>query len=146
MFVRPDSQQLQSIVAGINRARQAQPNGVFRTMGDVLATPELTVVSPFLSLNTRAQIERGLTDEAVERIPRQVLSLLKTDEPRMVIYSFGQSLKPAERSLVTLGNYYNICTNYQITGELVTKTVLRFEEAPYKPRTVVESFSILPPQ
>ncbi|MCF7763683.1 MAG: pilus assembly PilX N-terminal domain-containing protein [Verrucomicrobia bacterium] len=146
VFVRPDSQQLQSIVAGINRARQAQPNGVFRTMGDVLATPELTVVSPFLSLNTRAQIERGLTDEAVERIPRQVLSLLKTDEPRMVIYSFGQSLKPAERSLVTLGNYYNICTNYQITGELVTKTVLRFEEAPYKPRTVVESFSILPPQ
>ena len=82
----------------------------------------------------------------MERIPRQVLSLLKTDEPRMVIYSFGQSLKPAERSLVTLGNYYNICTNYQITGELVTKTVLRFEEAPYKPRTVVESFSILPPQ
>ncbi len=146
VFVQPDSPQLRSIVTGINRARQDQPNGVFRTMGDVLATPELTVVSPFLNLNTRAQIERGLTDEAVERIPRQILSLLKTDEPRMVIYSFGQSLKPAERSLVTLGNYYNICTNYQITGELVTKTVLRLEEAPYKPRTVVESFTILPPQ
>lgn len=146
VFVQPSSPQLSSIVAGINRARIQQPKGVFRTLGDVLATPELTVASPFLNLNSRQQIERGLTDEAVERIPQQIMSLLKTDEPRVVVYSFGQSLKPAERSLVTSGNFYNICTNYQITGELVTKTVLRMEDAPYKPRTVVESFTILPPQ
>ncbi len=83
---------------------------------------------------------------AVERIPQQILSLLKTDEPRIVIYSFGQSLKPAEHSLVTSGNFYNICTNYQVTGELVTKTILRIEDAPQKPRAVVESYNILPPE
>lgn len=146
VFAQPSSVQLSAIVNGINNARVRQPNRVFRTMGDVLATPELTVASPFLNLRTRQQIERGLTDEAVERIPQQIMSLIKTDEPRMVVYSFGQSLKPAERSLVTSGSFYNICTNYQITGELVTKTVLRIEDAPYKPRTVVENFSILPPQ
>lgn len=144
VFIPPNSTQLVSIVRGINRARALQPNRVFRTIGEVLSTPELTLGSPFLNFSTARRIERGLNDAAVERIPQQILSLLKTDEPRIVVYSFGQSLKPAERSLVTSGNFYNICTNYQVTGELVTKTVLRIEDAPQRPRTVVESYNILP--
>ena len=85
VFAQPSSLQLNTIVTGINNARARQPNRVFRAMGDVLATPELTVASPFLNLSRQQQIERGLTDEAVERIPQQIMSLLKTDEPRMVV-------------------------------------------------------------
>lgn len=146
VFVQPSSPQLQKIVDGINRTKLQRPRGVFKTVGEILATPELTMDSPFLNLSSSKQIERGLTDAAVERIPQQILSLLKTDEPRIVVYAFGQSLKPAERSLVTYKGFYNICTNYQITGEFATKTVLRIEDAPQKPRAVVESFTILPPE
>ncbi|MBM3834194.1 MAG: hypothetical protein FJ403_13185 [Verrucomicrobia bacterium] len=146
VFIPPNSTQLVSIVRGINLARAQHPRRTFQTMGEVLAAPELTVASPFLNLSTQRRIERGINDVAVERIPQQILSLLKTDEPRIVVYAFGQSLKPAERSLVTSGNYYNICTNYQVTGELVTKAVLRIEDAPHKPRAALESFNILPPE
>lgn len=144
--VTPVTPQIRSIVQGINRTRAQYRNGLFRNMGDVLATPELTIASPYLNLTTPQRLERGLTDAAVERIPQQILSLLKSDEPRIVVYAFGQSLKPAERSLVTSSRFYNICTNYQITGELVTKAVLRVEDTPEKPRVVVESYGIVYPE
>jgi hypothetical protein len=143
------SRELQSIVTGINRVRDARPNRVFENLGDVLASPELTVASPFLKLtglsNPLAQKTGFPRDEVVERIPQQVLSLLKSDEPRIVVYAFGQSLKPAQGSIVTSANFYNICTNYQITGEVVAKAVLRIDDAPKRPRVVVESYNILPP-
>jgi hypothetical protein len=146
IFIEPISTQLVAIVNGINLTRARQPNGAFLTLGDILATPELTIASPYLNLTTQARIERGVTDAAVERIPQQILSLLKTDEPRLVVYAYGQSLKPADRSLVTAAGFFNLCTNYQITGETVTKTLLRIEEAPHRPRVVVESYNILPPE
>jgi hypothetical protein len=122
----------------------------------VLAAPELTIASPFLNTN----VNKGtLTEAAYERIPQQILGLLKgADEPRFVIYSFGQSLKPAERSLVTgSGQFFQLCTNYQVTAEVATRTVVRVEGLPKYPpsftpqkpsnlRAVVESFNILPPE
>ena len=146
-FIEPNSLQLLRLVDGINRTKARQPGQYFRTIGDILATPELTVASPFLNTADARQIQRGLTDLAVERIPQQILSLLKTDEPRIVLYAFGQSLKPAERSLVTLApKFFNICTNYQVSGEFVSKAVLRVEDAPEKPRVVMENFTILQPE
>jgi hypothetical protein len=81
----------------------------------------------------------------------------------VAVYAFGQALKPADRSLVTVATVnppiFNLCTNYQVTGEFATKTVLRFEELPPEPlspkvgapvaqkmRAVVESFTVLQPQ
>jgi hypothetical protein len=87
-------------------------------------------------------------DEAVERIPQQILSLLARDEPRFVVYAFGQSLRPAPRSLTTSANFYNLCTNYQITGEVITKTTFRVEgdvTGPEPLRAVVENYKVLPP-
>jgi Tfp pilus assembly protein PilX len=149
VIISPSSPELQRIVDGIGRMKARQTNQVFQTMGEILATPELTVASPFLNFTnlTPTQFQRSFTDAAVERIPQQVLSLLKSDEPRIVVYAFGQSLKPAERSLVTMApQFFNICTNYQVTGEFVAKSVLRIEDAPEKPRVVMESYSILPPE
>jgi hypothetical protein len=121
---------------------------VFEHVGDVLSAPGLTVQSPFLR-SAGQQVPKVWVDEAVERIPQQIMSLLKRDEPKFVVYSFGQSLRPAPHSLVTSADFYNLCTNYQITGEVITKTTFRVEgelRNPNNPlRAVVESYNVLPP-
>ena len=66
-----------------------------------------------------------------------------------MVYAFGQSLKPAPRSLTTDPDFYHMCTNYQITGEVITKTTFRVEGSPMDAqnplRPVVEKYEILPP-
>ena len=82
----------------------------------------------------------------VERIPQQTLSLLKVGLPQFVIYSWGQSLKP--KSLYSGGNVNltGICTNYEITGEFLTRTVCHVIGDPTAaaPKIVVDNFNIEP--
>ncbi len=60
------------------------PNQLFQRVGDVLATPQLSVASPFLNTNSLSTLSaNGITDEALEIIPTQLLPLLRLD-------SFGQ--------------------------------------------------------
>jgi hypothetical protein len=138
-FIQPNSTQLRQIVDGINATRATRPQHIFQHMGDVLATPQLSVASPFLTLNNPTN-----TDVTVERIPQQILSLLQPDDPRVVIYSFGQALKPAENSLVMSGTHFRLCTNYQITAETATKAVVRFEGGTNNPHAIIESYSVIP--
>ncbi|MDX1953525.1 MAG: hypothetical protein SFY81_15230 [Verrucomicrobiota bacterium] len=151
LIVQPNSPQLRAIVRSLNDTRNQVTNGVYLNIGDILRAPGLSVNSPFLNLSVGQlnQLRHGLTDDVVERIPQQIMSLVRTDEPKFVVYAFGQSLKPAERSLTTTAQFYNLCTNYQITGEVATKTVFRIEGdvrgQNAQPRAVVESFSVLPP-
>jgi hypothetical protein len=155
------------IVAGINNARANTnvsapifPNQVFHRLGDILSVPELTVASPFLAPmplpTSTAAAALPLNDAAVERIPQQILGLLKADSvPRFVIYSFGQTLKPAPRSRVTSGTFFGMVTNYQITAEVATRSVIRFDGVPpyqygvpppiANLHPVIESFNVLPP-
>ncbi len=126
---------LQQIVNGINAQRAAivtngtvqalYPGQVFTRLGDILSTPQLTVASPFLKTNGTT----ALNDAAYERIPQQIMSLLRVGTPRYVIFAYGQSLKPADHSILTSGGpgILGMCTNYQITGEVATRTVVRFE-------------------
>jgi hypothetical protein len=133
---------LVQIVAGINATRTNAPSGTFQRLGDILTTPELTVKSPYLNLN----YTNAINDAMYERIPRQILGLLQCEQsPRFVIYSYGQALKPAEHSLVTSGQYFGLCTNYQVVAETVTRTVVRIEGGAKNPKAVVESFNVLPP-
>jgi hypothetical protein len=182
-FIDPATPQIATIVESINYARQRQlqivpnpnpaanpsatweyiisrnpisgrTNTVFQHLGDILGAPHLTVQSPFLN-TSGDQPKSVLTDRALEYIPQQIMSLLQRDEPRFVVYAFGQSLKPAPRSLTSDPNFFHMCTNYQITGEVTTKTVFRVEgdlPVPGNPLTannplhaVVESYEILPP-
>lgn len=156
---------LARIVSGINRTRgntndpamPVFPNRVFRRLGDLLSVPELTVASPFLSIPAPpARPNLPLNDAVFERIPQQILGLLKCDPtPRVAIYAFGQTLKPAPRSRVTSGPYFGMVTNYQITAEVATRAIVRFDGVPAylygtpSPITnlhpVIESFNILPP-
>jgi hypothetical protein len=175
VFIEPGTSQISNIWAGVQNYRGAQlsiqptnivgfprtlfslmpkldSHGVFQHVGEVFGAPELSIESPFLN-KSAIQLQFGMRDEVVERIPQQILSLLKIDEPRFVVYAFGQSLKPAPRSLNTSSEFYNICTNYQVTGEFVTKTTFRVEgeleanpkNEPSELRAVIEDFRVLPP-
>jgi hypothetical protein len=133
------------ILAGINntRSRSNNFNGTFRHLGDILATPELTVASPYLDTKSLDQLHGGISDAMYERIPQQVMGLLRHDtEPRFTVYAYGQSLKPAERSLVQPSG---LCTNYQVTSEVAIRGVVRIEGAPANPHAVVENYNFLPP-
>jgi hypothetical protein len=136
-------------VNGINSVRASLTNKTFRTLGDILAVPALTVASPLMNtsiLPGDPNVSYVLNDAAIERIPQQILGLLKCDHtPRFVIYSFGQALKPAPHSIVTGGTFAGLCTNYQIMAEAATRAVVRIDGAPNAPRAVIESYNVLPP-
>jgi hypothetical protein len=137
-------------------------NHTFQHLGDVFAAPELTVASPFLNTNRLATLPAGgINDEVMERIPQQIMSLLTLNQtPRFVIYSFGQTLHPADHSLVIGGTFNGLCTNYQITAESAVRAVVRVEGTSdprfvngrvdtegrsYPPHLVVEQFNVLGP-
>jgi hypothetical protein len=156
-FIEPASPQLYRIVNDINAARWLVPgttnfdtSRVYPDLGSVLRAPALTVASPFLNTTVAgAQKFALISDELYERIPQQILSLLKDDEPYVVIYAFGQSLKPANDSVVTApGPYRGLCVNYQVTAEVATKAAVRIQlrqpNVPNIYKAVVESYSILP--
>jgi hypothetical protein len=153
---------LARIVRAINDVRATNSTRkVFSRMGEILAVPELTVNSPFLNAGTNQPniLLKGINDAAYERIPQQILGLLRGDSvPRFVIYSYGQALKPADRSIYTKsGAYFGMCTNYQVTAEAATRAVVRIEGIPANPppvpnppaldnlHVVIENFNVLQP-
>ena len=150
--IDPTSPQLYAIFTNITNQRLAQPGQTFRRLGDLLQVPELTIgdrnlgyrVSPFLKYDDYLSDRYMLNDAAIERIPQQILSLLKVGDARYVVYAFGQSLKPAANSIMTSGQFFGTCTNYQITGETAIRAVLRVDGNGRSPRPVVESFNLLP--
>ena len=150
---------LLTLVDGINRFRRTLPNEAFTTLGQLFQVTELTTFSPWLNTAANPQsgkfVQRmfGLNDTAYERIPQQILSLLKTGDSRFVVYAIGQALKPADASILTQDTTINgrliparTCTNYQVTAEVAVRAVIRVEGTPQNPRTIVESFNILPPE
>jgi hypothetical protein len=110
-----------SLYYGINAYRTNQPNGIFHKVGYILGASALTTTSPFLGGNAAAVPD--LTDDMVERIPQQTLSLLKVGEPQFVIFAWGQALKPKGPPYLGAGANANTYTNYEITGEFLTRTV-----------------------
>lgn len=169
LFIAPNSVEFDAIVTGIERVRRTQPAAVFSNLASFLSVSELSttnsggIVSPYLSLNGLPPPVRrgvvpnpnsfvdtlGLDDVSYERIPQQVLSLLKVEEqPRFAVYVWGQSLKPADRSIVLSGSAFGLCTNYQITGEVAAKAVVRVDRrvTPTSTNyvTVIESYQLLP--
>lgn len=147
-IIEPNTPEVRAIVNGINVARLAPFGRKFNYRGEILSTPELSIASPFLRL---AASQGGTPPDAVvERIPQMTLSLMKGDEPRFVVYAYGQSLRPAQGSVVTdFGPYFQMPTNYTITGEYVTKTLMRLESfvenGRLRVRPIKESYNEVPP-
>ncbi len=184
--INPGSNEVRAMVTSINESRDSQNRlgNRFLHIGDIFSAPSLTAganefvpngsdsysvrgQSPFLaSFNphfgsqTRPGVETlqvaRVPDEVLERIPQQIVGLLRTDEPKFVIYAFGQVLKPAPGAILTApGPFFNLSTNYVVTGEYSTRTVVRFDGSPTEPldsgdlankfRAVVEDHRVLPP-
>ncbi|MBL9173903.1 MAG: hypothetical protein JNL10_10245 [Verrucomicrobiales bacterium] len=120
------------------------PDGVLPKLGSILQVPTLTDRAPFLRAGLNWPAVRNVSDEVLERLPQQILSLLRADEPRFVVYSFGQTLKPAPNAVnLRPGPLYGIATNYTITGEYVTKSVLRLDGDPRRLEPVIESQRVI---
>ncbi len=149
-YSNPNNSPVATIVSQINTLRSLQPAGVFHSVGQILQAPALTDASPFLyQAGVYNYFNTPVTDEMYERIPQQILSLLRVGQPRFAIYSYGQTLKPANGSLVLDGSVpgaFNVCTNYQIIGESAYRTVFRLEGNPSRPNVVIESSTPLAPQ
>jgi hypothetical protein len=161
-FIEPASPQMTALHQGIQEARSLQPGGRFRTLGHVLASGSLSA-SKFTNANNQVVLRYSpflrpfdpytnivqVRDEVVEMLPQQTLSLLRTEEPRVVIYAYGQALRPAPNSIVTRpGIFFGLCTNYAVAGEFATRTVVRFDGSPLLGplRPIVEDHRILTPE
>jgi hypothetical protein len=121
---------VQYLVSSIN-AQRAAVGGTFTSVGQLFSTTNLTVNSPYINVNeVKPFNDTNLTDAVYERIPQQIGSLLRVGTPRYEIYAYGQSLKPADKSIVTSGPFFGMPTNYAITGEVLTRTVVRFDNMP----------------
>lgn len=80
-----------SVVANaIESARTGQPNQFFGEIGSILAIPQLTVNSPFLNWNDSVQQQKGISDEAYEIIPSQLLPLLRADSIGSAAFANGR--------------------------------------------------------
>jgi hypothetical protein len=138
---------LQSMTSTNSGGELINPNGVFPNLGSILQVPTLSDRAPFIRAGTNDVNwpgVRNISDEVLERVPQQILSLLRADEPRFVIYSFGQTLKPAPNAVnLRPGPLYGISTNYTITGEYVTKTVLRLDGDPRRLQPVIEDQRVI---
>ncbi|HEV2327745.1 MAG TPA: pilus assembly PilX N-terminal domain-containing protein [Verrucomicrobiae bacterium] len=129
--------------------------GVFEHVGDILRVPQLSVSSPFIN-NDPVQEPIAINDEMYEWLPQQIMGLLTVsgtpqNPPRYVIYCYGQTLKPAPNGLVSSGQYFGMCTNYQVTAESAARVVIEVHNTPTPanptatPHVVVEQYNPLPP-
>lgn len=76
--VEGGSPQAALMVDAIQRTRAAQPGGRFAHIGALLAAPELTLLSPWLD-RSAGQVAWGISDEAYEALPSQLLPRLRPD-------------------------------------------------------------------
>jgi hypothetical protein len=151
---------LYQIVANINDTRNSMSNvdgtvGTFEHIGDVFRAPLLTEQSPYLNWNNSAQQQSGISDEVYERIPQQVLGLLRISQtPRYVVYCYGQALRPAVNGLVTAGGAnFGLVTNYQVVAESAARAIISVQTNVVATptgfttnyTTKVESYNVLPP-
>jgi hypothetical protein len=88
--ISSNSSQASVIANAIEAVRTAQPGQFFTDVGGILAIPQLTVNSPFLNWNDNVQQQWGVSDEAYEVIPSQLLSLLRADSIGSVMPVNGQ--------------------------------------------------------
>jgi hypothetical protein len=72
-----NSPQAAVIAQAVQTARTTQ-GGVFQTLGDIFATPELSLQSPWLNLNGLVT-SLGISDATYEKIPSQLLPKLGAD-------------------------------------------------------------------
>jgi hypothetical protein len=77
--ISSNSPQVAIVAAALDTARLSRPGHRFSDPADILATPELSLASPWLDTNHIAVLPSSVNDQACEAIPAQLLTLLRPD-------------------------------------------------------------------
>lgn len=125
LTISSNSTQAAEIANAIEVTRAASPRQLFITPGDIFAVPQLSVQSPFLNWNDPAQEQAGISDQAYEAIPGQLLPLLRVDSIGSMAPANGQVIIQftgddnhvyAIQSSPNLVNWTTISTNCPVNG------------------------------
>jgi len=130
VLVSSNSPQADTIANSLTAARLSQPGQIFRDFGDILATPELSVASPWLNLNDT----NSINDTAYEVLPAQILRRLRPDSfasiaqagsAAQVQFSGFDGYTYAVQVSSDLANWTSVATNYPTNGFFIyLETVL----------------------
>jgi len=138
------SSQASLIASALQAARTAEPNKLFRDPGDLLSTPELSMASPWL--NQSSSPFSGISDEAFEMIPSQLLLRLRPDSfgsigrsgPNITLHFTGSdSYSYALQTSSNLLDWLTISTNVPSNGGFEVHEVLPPQEASRFYRTLL---------
>ena len=138
------SSQASLIASALQTARTAEPNNLFRDPGDLLSTPELSMASPWL--NQSSSPFSGISDEAFEMIPSQLLLRLRPDSfgsigrsgPNITLHFTGSdSYSYALQTSSNLLDWLTISTNVPSNGGFEVHEVLPPQEASRFYRTLL---------
>jgi hypothetical protein len=119
-----NSSQAAVIAMALDTRRRSEPGGYFRGIGDILAEPTLSIGTPWLNLQSAYAVD-SLTDEAVEMIPSQLLTLLRPDSigssvsatnPIQVQFSGVDAWQYGVATSSDLGNWAVAATNLYPTN------------------------------
>jgi hypothetical protein len=120
-----NSPQATIIATAIAATRANQPGHLFRCLGDIFATPELSIVSPWLNEASDYQLRYGISDAAYEMIPSQLLALLRPDSIASILqtgptleiqFTGADGYAYAVQTSSNLLNWTTISTNYPCNG------------------------------
>lgn len=92
LVMSSNSPQAEVIADSIASARSSRVPAYFLQIGDVLAAPELTGSSPWLDRSDLDLLQFSVTDEVYEKIPEQLLPLLRAD-PILSVSWAGEQLR-----------------------------------------------------
>jgi hypothetical protein len=112
LLLSSNSPQLWTAVAGIQATRANSTGQFFRTVGDVLSVPELSLASPWLN-HAYDQTPVGISDEAYEKIATQLLPLLRAD-------SVGTASVQSSQTVTTFGGYDGHVYMIQASPDLIS--------------------------
>jgi len=115
LIISSNSPPASLMVNAIQSAHAGQPNWYFSDIGDILAVPQLTEQSPFLNRSSGTQLTNGISDEAYEKIPSQLLPLLRAD-------SIGAVVANSSQALVQFTGYDDYAYAVQVSPDLVSWT------------------------
>lgn len=113
LVVSSNSAQAAVISSAIESLLMAQPELFFTNVGDIFAIPQLSDASPYLNTSSSGQIANGISDEAYEAIPTQLLPLLRLD-------SIGSIASTSGHTIIHFTGDDNHAYEVQVSSNLLT--------------------------